>query len=292
MSPSQGTRPCNYDLHSHSTVSDGTLTPGDLVARAAEKGVNVLALTDHDEVAGVASAREAAVEHGITLIGGVEVSVTWGKQTVHIVGLNVDPESERLQSGLAKLREYRQWRGEEIGRRLEKAGISGAYEGVLERCKGNLLTRTHYGRFLLETGEVDQMRDAFKRYLLRGKPGYVSGRWAALEDAVGWIRDAGGVAAVAHPARYNMTRTKLRSLFGEFIECGGEGLEVVSSSHNDNEIRTMAQHAVDLGLAASRGSDFHEPANRWVELGRLPALPKKCEPIWERWETPSQRMVG
>lgn len=299
MSPNRGTDAegratgsCNYDLHSHSTVSDGTLTPAELVARAAKKGVDVLALTDHDAVAGVAEAKVAAVEHKIAVIGGVEVSVTWGKQTVHVVGLHLDPQNKVLQDGLFKLQEYRQWRGEEIGRRLEKAGIGGAYEGALERCKGNLLTRTHYGRFLHETGVVDQMQDAFKRYLLRGKPGYVPGRWAALEDAVGWIHDAGGVAAVAHPARYKMTRTKLRSLLGEFIECGGEGLEVVSSSHNDNEVRTMAQHAVDLGLAASRGSDFHEPANRWVELGRLPPLPKKCEPIWERWESEPQRMVG
>ena len=274
----------NYDLHCHSTVSDGTLPPAALVQRAQEKGVEVLALTDHDEVAGVAEATVAAQEAGIQLLAGVEVSVSWSKQTIHVVGLNVDPNNPELLAGLEKLREYRHWRGEEIGRKLEKVGIEGAYAGALEHRKGDLLTRTHYGRLLLERGLANDMQGVFKKYLLRGKPGYVAGKWATLEAAVGWIKAAGGVAVVAPPARYDMTRTKLRRLLHEFIELGGVGLEVVSSSHNTNEIHTMAQHAVDLGLAASRGSDFHDPAYRWIELGRLPALPKKCEPIWTHWE--------
>lgn len=273
----------NYDLHSHSTVSDGTLSPAALVRRAQEKGVELLALTDHDEVAGAAEAAKTAAEIGLQFMAGVEISVSWGKQTVHIVGLNIDPDHAALNTGLARMREYRQWRGEEIGRKLEKVGIENAHEGALSHCKGDLLTRTHYGRLLLELGLASDLQQAFKKYLLRGKPGYVPGKWATLEEAVGWIRAAGGVAVVAHPARYNMTRTKLRSLFHDFIDFGGEGIEVVSSSHNDNEVHTMAQHAVDMGLAASRGSDFHDPAYPWVELGRLPALPKKCEPIWARW---------
>lgn len=272
----------NIDLHSHSTVSDGTLSPAALVRRAREQGVDLLALTDHDEVAGIAEAEEEAGRVGIRLLAGVEISVTWGGQTIHLVGLNVDPENLELQQGLARLREYRRWRGEEIGRRLERAGIAQAYRGALGYQQGDLLTRTHYGRFLVGAGVVETMQDAFKKYLLRGKPGYVSGRWATLEEAVGWIRAAGGVAVVAHPARYGMTRTRLRAMLGEFIECGGEGLEVVSSSHNGNETRTMASNAMDLGLAASRGSDFHDPDNRWIELGRLPALPEGCDPIWER----------
>ncbi|MBT7229191.1 MAG: PHP domain-containing protein [Gammaproteobacteria bacterium] len=279
----------NYDLHSHSTVSDGVLSPAALVRRALEKGVDVLALTDHDEVAGFRPAAEEAAKRGLGLLAGVEVSVSWRKQTVHIVGLDVDPDHTGLSQGLAGLREYRHWRGEEIGRRLEKAGVMGAYAGALAQCKGDLLTRTHYGRFLLEAGVVDQLQGAFKHYLLRGKPGYVPGKWASLEQAVGWINAAGGVAVVAHPARYGMTRTRLRSLFGEFLEQGGAGLEVVSSSHNSNEIHTMAQHALDLGLAASRGSDFHDPGCRWVELGRLPPLPNKCEPIWERLNIPTEQ---
>ncbi len=274
----------NYDLHSHSTVSDGTLTPTDLVRRAQEKGVDVLALTDHDEVAGVAEAAQAAEEIGIQLMAGVEVSISWSNQTVHIVGLNIDAENPELSAGLEKLREYRTWRGEEIGRKLEKAGVEDAHAGALSLCKGDLLTRTHYGRLLVERGVVDDLQQAFKKYLLRGKPGYVPGKWATLEEAVNWIRAAGGVAVVAHPARYGMTRTKLRRMLYEFIELGGIGMEVVSSSHNDNEIHTMAQHAVDLGLAASRGSDFHDPDYRWIELGRLPLLPKKCDPVWNHWE--------
>ncbi len=270
----------NYDLHCHSTVSDGTLRPSDLVRRAQEKGVDVLALTDHDEVAGVAEATAAAESVGIRLLPGVEVSVSWGKQTIHVVGLNFDPLNHELNDGLARMREYRVWRGEEIGRKLEKAGIENAYAGALAHRKGDLLTRTHFGRLLVERGLVEEMQQAFKKYLLRGKPGYVPGRWASLEEAVGWIKAAGGIAVVAHPARYGMTRTKLRRLLHEFIELGGVGLEVVSGSHNDNEVHTMAQHAVDLGLAASRGSDFHDPDYRWIELGRLPLLPKKCEPVW------------
>ncbi len=273
----------NYDLHSHSTVSDGTLTPSELMRRAQEKGVDVLALTDHDEVAGYGKAVIESRRLGLKLLAGVEISVTWGRQTIHIVGLNIDPDSADLVKGLSHLRDYRKWRGEEIGRRLDKAGFVDAYKGALKYQKGDLLTRTHYGRFLVGVGAVETMQDAFKKYLLRGRPGYVGGKWASMEDALQWIHDAGGVAVIAHPARYGMTRTKLRSMLGEFIECGGEGLEVVSSSHNGNEIHTMAQHALQLGLAASRGSDFHSPDNRWVELGRLPELPKQCEPIWERW---------
>ncbi len=273
----------NYDLHSHSTVSDGTLSPAALVERAVAKGVDVLALTDHDEVAGLGEALSAAEEMDIRLLGGVEISVTWGKQTVHIVGLNIDPGHPQLQAGLEQIRQFRSWRGEEIGRRLEKAGVVSAYEKALAHRQGALLTRTHYGRMLVDQGLADGLQQAFNRFLLRGKAGYVSGDWATLEDAVGWISAAGGDAVVAHPARYRMTRTKLRALLGEFAEHGGAGIEVISSSHTDQEARTMARHAADFGLAASRGSDFHDPGNRWVELGRLPALPKGCEPIWERW---------
>ena len=275
----------SYDLHSHSTVSDGTLSPADLLVRAASQGVDVLAITDHDEVSGCAEAARQASDLGtIRLLAGVEISVSWGKQTIHVVGLNVDPDHQQLFTGLQRLQQFRQWRGEEIGRKLEQAGIRDAYEGALAQCKGELLTRTHYGRFLHQSGVVDSMQSAFKKYLLRGKPGYVAGQWASMEEAVGWIVAAGGVAVVAHPARYGMTRTKLRTLLREFVEYGGDGLEVVPSSHNSNEIHTMSQHALDLGLAASRGSDFHDPEYRWVELGRLPELPKKCEPIWERFE--------
>ena len=260
-----------------------SLTPRELVERAQQKGVDVLALTDHDEVVGSLEAVAAAQEFGIELVAGVEVSVTWRKQTIHIVGLNIDPHSKELNLGLGRLQKYREWRGEEIGRKLEKAGVEGAYAGALALKQGDLLTRTHYGRFLHNSGVVGSMQEAFKKYLLPGKKGYVRGEWATIEEALSWINAAGGVAVVAHPARYNMSRTKLRSMLGEFIECGGVGLEVVSSAHNNNEVITMADHAQQLKLAASRGSDFHDPKNSWVELGRLQQIPKKCDPIWERF---------
>jgi hypothetical protein len=274
---------CEYDLHSHSTASDGTLSPRDLVCRAAEAGVRVLALTDHDTTAGVEEAQSAAAPRGLVLIPGVEISVTWNKHTVHIVGLNVDPDDPALQRGLEKLREFRDWRAQAIAERLESAGISGAYEGALAHSNGTLVSRTHFARFLVEQGVVSDERKVFKHYLVKGKPGFVPGRWADLEQALGWIHGAGGVAVVAHPARYNMTRSKLQRLFAEFTELGGEAIEVVSGSHNRDDYFTMARHAREFGLMASAGSDFHSPENPWIALGRLPMLPENCRPVWSDW---------
>ncbi len=268
-----------YDFHSHSTASDGTLTPAGLVMRARAAGVEILALTDHDTVAGVAQAREAAMKCGLMLIPGVEISVTWQGQTVHIVGLNMDPRNPVLLKGLDRLLEYRAWRAGEIARRLEKAGIPGALEGAGALASGELVGRTHFARFLVEKGHARDMREVFRKFLVRGKPGHVQGEWATLEEALGWIHGAGGLAVVAHPARYRMTRAKLRRLLGEFRELGGEGLEVVSGSHSKDDCFTMARHARDFGLAASAGSDYHGPENPWIELGRLPALPHGCDPL-------------
>ncbi len=273
----------NYDLHSHSTESDGTLAPAAVVARAREMGVDVIALTDHDQLSGLAEARFAATAAAIQFVDGVEISVTWNRRTIHIVGLQIDPQSPTLVAGLERLRQVRQWRGEEIGRRLEKVGVDRAWEEAMAHCKGRLLTRTHYGRMLVKRGLANDLQQAFKRYLLQGRPGHVRGEWATLEEAVEWIRDAGGVAVVAHPARYGLTRTKLRKLLQAFVAVGGEGLEVVSSSHTPEEVALMATYADEFGLAASRGSDFHDPGYHWVELGRLPMLPRSCQPIWERW---------
>ncbi|OOZ14537.1 phosphatase [Solemya velum gill symbiont] len=273
-----------YDFHSHSTASDGTLTPSRLVARAADMGVHVLALTDHDTLEGLEEARQAALEHDIRIVTGAEISVTWNGQTVHIVALGIDPANQGLGTGLQKLVEYRHWRAAEIGRRLEKHGISGAHEGVVALSNGRLVSRTHFARFLVGAGEARDMRDCFKRFLVRGRPGHVSGEWATLEEALGWIYDAGGHAVIAHPARYGMTRTKLRRLIGEFQELGGEAIEVVSGSHSKDECYTMARHAKDFDLHASTGSDFHTPENQWVELGRLMPLPVGCKPVWELLE--------
>ncbi|RLW70168.1 MAG: phosphatase [gamma proteobacterium symbiont of Stewartia floridana] len=279
---------CVYDLHSHSTASDGTLSPRALVQRAAEAGVEVLALTDHDTTAGIDEASEAAQSCGLVLIPGVEVSVSWNRQTVHLVGLNLDPHDSQLDAGLQKLRDFREWRAEEIGRRLDKAGISGAYEGALALAEGCLVSRTHFARFLVQSGIVEDERKVFKRFLVSGKPGHVPGEWASLEEAVGWIHAAGGQAVIAHPARYRMTRSKLRQLLKQFVALQGDGLEVVSGSHSRDDYVNMAKHARDFDLLASAGSDFHCPENPWIELGRLPRLPEGCMPVWQNWNLSAQ----
>ncbi|WP_321528289.1 PHP domain-containing protein [Sedimenticola selenatireducens] len=272
-----------YDLHTHTTASDGTLPPSVLVARAVAAGVDVLAVTDHDTTEGLLEASIAAKGSGICLVTGVEISVTWGGQVVHIVGLGFDPENKTLQAGLAELRRFRGWRAEEIGRRLEKHGISGAYEGAKGYSNGHLISRTHFARFLVEQGYAPDMRKVFKQFLTQGKPGHVAGEWADLGKAVGWIHGAGGEAVIAHPARYSMTRTKLRRLIGEFQEAGGAALEVVSGSHSRDEAFTMAKHSRDFSLRASVGSDYHGPETPWADLGKLSALPDNAVPIWRGW---------
>ncbi|BAZ94586.1 metal-dependent phosphoesterases [Thiohalobacter thiocyanaticus] len=273
----------HYDLHTHSRQSDGTLTPTALVERAAAAGVEVLALTDHDTLSGIDEARSAARAAGIRLIPGVEISVTWNRQTIHVVALNVDPAAPELRAGLERLQEFRVWRAEEIGRQLAKAGIEGATEGARRHAQGVLISRTHFARYLVEIGRAKDLRAVFKKFLIRNKPGHVSGQWAGLEEAVGWIRAAGGQAVIAHPARYRLTGSKLRRLIAEFRDCGGEGLEVVSGSHSQQDMHNMASLARQCGLLASRGSDYHGPENAWIELGRLPALPADLTPVWQAW---------
>lgn len=255
------------------------------MARAAAAGVDVLALTDHDETSGIAEAQQAASLQGIELVAGVEISVTWSAQTVHVVGLQIEPTSSLLQQGLARLREFRDWRAEEMGRRLAKHGIDGAYEAARELAQGRIISRTHFAQFLAREGHARTVREVFKSFLKPRKPGYVPGQWASLEDALAWIHDAGGQAVIAHPARYTMTASKRRKLLGEFVELGGEGLEVVSGSHSRGDNFSMAQLARMFGLLASAGSDFHGPENPWVELGRLQPLPDGCVPIWSSWDS-------
>ncbi|MBK1644932.1 phosphatase [Thiocapsa imhoffii] len=274
------------DLHTHSTASDGTLTPDALIRRAARAGVEVIALTDHDTTAGWAEAEAAAHELGIRLIAGVEISVSWRGRTLHILGLNLDPREPQLCAGLSELVDYRDWRAEEIGRRLAKQGIPGAYEGAKTFSNGRLIGRTHFARYLVAQGHARDLRDVFNRFLVSGKPGHVSGEWTSLESATRWIRGAGGRAVIAHPARYKLTRSRLLTLIGEFRECGGVGLEVVSGSHGRDEVLTFGALTRELGLYASAGSDFHGPDNPWFDLGRLPALPAGCVPIWEHWHPP------
>ncbi|WPL15393.1 Error-prone DNA polymerase [Thiorhodovibrio winogradskyi] len=275
---------CNSpDLHTHSTASDGTLTPTQLVRRAAAAQVPILALTDHDTLAGIAEAQGAAADCNLRLVPGVEISVTWQNQTVHILGLGVDPRNPTLNAGLEDLRGFRHWRAEEIGRRLDKAGYAGAFEGAKALSNGRLIGRTHFARFLVARGAADDVRGVFKHFLVKGKPGHVRGQWAELADAVGWIRAAGGQAVIAHPARYGLTRSKLLRLITEFKAAGGTGIEVISGSHSRDEYFVFARHAREQGLLASAGSDFHGPEQPWIELGRLPKLPEGCTPIWQDW---------
>jgi len=276
-----------YDLHSHSTASDGTLGPTELVQAASAAGVDILALTDHDSTDGIGEAVQAAEATGLGLIPGVEISVSWQAQTVHVLGLNVRPDCAEMQAGLLRLREFRDWRAVEIGKRLAKAGIDGGYEGARALAKGRIVSRTHFARHLVAEGAGRCVRDIFKHYLVHNKPGFVPGEWASLEEALGWIAAAGGLAVIAHPARYRLTASKLRRLFGEFSELGGQGMEVVSGSHSRDNISTMARYCRNQGLLASRGSDYHGPENPWVKLGQLAELPAGCPPIWESASWPA-----
>lgn len=273
----------HYDLHSHSTASDGALSPTALVERAIEQGVDVLALTDHDGTEGIQEAQRAANSANITLIEGVEISVTWGGTTVHILGLNLDSSNDTLQAGLEAMREVRVKRADKIAAGLEKAGIHGALEGASKYASDVMLGRLHFAQFLVEAGYAKNVNDVFKRYLVRNKPGYVAGQWSSLDRAVSWITAAGGQAVIAHPARYKMTATKLKRLISEFKTLGGSGLEVVSGRQHPEEVKRLAKLAEQFELLASCGSDFHTPENDWVELGSLAALPASCTPIWTTW---------
>lgn len=272
---------CPIDLHCHSTASDGTLAPAALVRHAAGAGVRTLALTDHDSLDGLDEAAAAAVEQGLVLVPGVEISVTWQALTVHILGLGVDPGDDRLRAGLTGLSDFRDWRAREIARRLERSGIPGTLEGAERFRTGRILSRTHFARHLVERRLAGSVGEVFKGYLKPGKPGHVPGRWAELEAAVDWVRGAGGIAVIAHPARYRLTRSKLARLIRQFKEAGGEGIEVVSGSHTRDETLHMAAVSREHGLFASQGSDYHGPENPWVELGRLRPMPAGCAPIWD-----------
>lgn len=271
----------NADLHCHSTVSDGTLSPQALAARAFERGVQLWALTDHDEVAGQPDALAAARELGLPALSGCEISVTFAGVTVHIVGLGFDHLDEKLIAGLASTRGGRQERAREMADGLAQAGIPGAYEGAL-RFVGNpeLISRTHFARHLVESGVCQDTYEVFRRFLVEGKPGFVPHRWASLSDAVRWIREAGGEAVIAHPARYKFTPNEEFALLSEFKAHGGQGLEVVTGSHSAADALRYAQVAQEFGFHASRGSDFHSPEESRIDLGALPELPATLTPIW------------
>ncbi|MBI2749974.1 MAG: PHP domain-containing protein [Burkholderiales bacterium] len=272
----------NADLHCHSTVSDGTLTPEELAARASANGVELWALTDHDEIGGQRRAAAAAKAHGMRYLTGTEISVTFVGHTVHIVGLGFDADDANLREGLRRTRGGREERAREMSDGLAKVGIKGAYDGAL-KFVGNpeLISRTHFARFLVESGVCKETNEVFRKYLTEGKPGFVPHRWASLKDAVEWIRNAGGLVIIAHPARYKFTPNEEFALFSEFKALGGQGVEVVTGSHTVAEYGIYADTAREFGLAASRGSDFHSPDESHTELGTLPFLPANLTPVWE-----------
>ena len=266
-------------------MSDGTLTPEALAQRAHANGVQLWALTDHDEVSGQQRAAAAASALGMAYLTGTEISVTFAGQTVHIVGLGFNADDETLRQGLQQTRGGREQRAQEMGRGLASAGIQGVYEGALKFVSNpQLISRTHFARFLVETGVCRDTPEVFRKYLTEGKPGYVEHRWATLQDAVGWITQAQGLAVIAHPARYKFTANEEYALITEFIAHGGKGMEVVTGSHSAQDALKYAATAQEFGLAASRGSDFHCPEESYTDLGALPNLPAALTPVWQLLE--------
>ena len=272
----------NADLHCHSVISDGTLTPEALAARARANGVELWALTDHDEIGGLSRAAAAAKAQGLNYLTGAEISVTFAGETVHIVGLGFDADNAALTQGLHNTRGGRSQRAMDMAEGLAKVGIKGAFEGAL-KFVGNpeLISRTHFARFLVESGVCSETHEVFRKYLTEGKPGYVPHRWATLRDAVTWITQAKGVAVIAHPGRYKFTANEEYALFTEFKAHGGQAVEVVTGSHTTQEYVKYAETAKEFGLAASRGSDFHSPDESRTDLGSLPFLPGGLTPVWE-----------
>lgn len=277
----------DYDLHCHSNVSDGTLTPAELMNRAAERGVKVLALTDHDDVDGLDEARAAAMQLGMTFINGVEISVSWRSHTVHVVGLNIDPTYPALLKGLRAVRSGRGERARKMADELAKAGIGGVLQGAYQFAGNpNMIGRTHFARYLVAAGHCKDVKSVFNRYLVKGKPGYVPHQWANLADAIVWIRGSGGIAVLAHPGRYmsgrvGMGKKTMHDLLSEFVELGGQAIEVVTGSHTPEQYVEFARYAEEFNLLASCGSDFHGPGESFRDMGRLPDLPLGCRPVWQ-----------
>jgi predicted metal-dependent phosphoesterase TrpH len=269
-------------LHCHSVISDGTLTPEELAERAKANGVHLWALTDHDELGGQKRAREAASALNIDYLGGVEISVTWMGETIHIVGLGIDADHIGIIEGLRQTRDGRANRAQLMAEQLLKAGIPGAYEGALHFAGNHeLISRTPFSRFLVEQGVCRNTEHVFKNYLIEGKPGYVPHQWASLDNAVNWIKSAGGVAVIAHPGRYSrLNAMQMDELYKHFKDLGGLAIEVITGSHSPDQYKTFAKIAQQYGFLASRGSDFHDPNESHVDLGNLPHLPDHLTPVW------------
>ncbi len=272
-----------YDLHTHTTASDGLLSPEALVIKAKASGIDVLAVTDHDTTAGITQAVDEANRQNIKLLAGIELSVSWTDKNFHIVGLNIDPDSSALKKSLKTTRSLRERRAIEIGKRLDKHGVSNAYHEARELAGINTITRSHFARVLIEQGFAKDSREVFKKYLVHNKPGYVKTDWIAMETGIKLINRSGGLAILAHPMRYNITASWLRKFLVAFKESGGNGIEVVTGSSNSDEIRTVASYARRFELTGSAGSDFHGFDNTWIKLGHLAPMPESVTPVWEGW---------
>lgn len=272
----------NVDLHCHSTASDGLLPAADVARRAFANGVDLLSLTDHDNLGGLAAARAVADEVGMGFVNGVEISIEWGGLQVHILGLGFTADDQALSDGLGAIRSGRVVRAQRMAAELEKIGINGAFEGAMRHAENpTLISRAHFARFLVETGVCKDVRSVFDSYLIPGRPGYVDHRWATLADSVGWITGAGGIAAVAHPGRYKFSKLQMRLLLSEFKEFGGQAIEVISGSHSAENVAVFGRYAREYGFLASCGSDFHGPGESYVDLGKLSPLPQDLKPVWE-----------
>ncbi len=276
----------DFDLHCHSNISDGTLTPTELVQRASGRGVKMLALTDHDDVDGLDEARALAQQLDIMFINGVEVSVTWRSHTLHIVGLGINPAYPPLVEGLRTVRSGRGMRAQKMSDELAKAGVGGVLAGAYKYASNpNMIGRTHFARYLVESGHCKDVKSVFNRYLAKGKPGYVPHQWATLSDAISWIVGSGGIAVLAHPGRYmvgkhSMGKKTMQELLAEFVALGGRAVEVVTGSHTQEQYAEFARYAEQFNLLSSCGSDFHGPQESYRDLGRLPDLPLICRPVW------------
>ena len=271
------------DFHCHSTCSDGALSPEDLLARASEKDVEYLALTDHDTIAGQKRAFKAAQQHHIKMISGIELSCVWSNYTIHVLGLNFDLENGVMDGVESRQTSARMERAQIIAEKLHKKGLPNIYDESCLKAGSGIPGRPHFAEVLLEKGLVSSMGEAFKKYLGAGKPGDVKSLWSDLETVTEWIKSAKGTAVIAHPRKYDMTLTKLRNMLDLFKECGGEGLEVVTSGQKQGEIGLLSDVCQRMSLKGSVGSDFHSPNYAWAELGRIPKLPESVEPVWSEW---------
>ena len=273
----------SIDLHTHSFASDGAFSPTDVIKKAKNKGIETIALTDHDTVAGLKEAQQAANQANINFVNGIEFSTEWNTKPIHVVGLNINPESEYIINAVDQLKELREERANRISHKLKKAGIDNAYENAKRIAAGGTVTRFHFAQYIIESGHAKNQSDVFKRFLVRNKPGHVAVSWPSLENTIKTINNAGGVAIIAHPMRYKMTATKLRKLIADFKVLNGSAIEVVTGNNNPDEIKLAAQYALTYDIAASIGSDFHNEETSWNQLGKLKPLPKELTPVWELW---------